>query len=666
MENKVLKMVFFILLLISLSIGENSDLPLRYDEPYAKGVNAYYNDEWLQVIENMNHAVRDYKEISKAREKCFDECRDQTVDIPPDYTEDNELHFYHGVVQRATCIQKCKGTSHDDEVSSSYKMEQNLELGEVYNYIQISLFKENRIPEAVSYATTHSYLDPHASSAQANLQFYEARNDIPKEHFKPLERKAYRDLYEEGQSLYNEEKFEEMVEKFELSLKELYIELEKCRTSCEGLMQFKDSLELSKALSSLYISVLECKHSCLDKLGGFRQDYDNINFLGSYFHHLQYGYFKINQVPKAVQALTTHRRIEPKNEIARMNAAYMKQLPGITQKNFVEREDSKPLLDKLEEENKLIEILRRFSRQLDEGEDKKEEEDKNDMTLLEEDFKSFPVIVGEEETKDQEEMKDQEEPRDQEKEDIEEQATGNMTILETPANHSGIERIVADGVLTPNQCRQLLDLAQNCIEGDGYPQKSPHTVKEKFEGLTVISAAKAAVRREANQTNAKLYLNASRKVKEVLAEQFNLEKELYFSFTHLVCRTAKEGMQDERKDLSHPVHSDNCYLNETLGECIKQPPAFTWRDYSAILYLNDEFEGGQFFFAHSPKDLSPQHYVIPKCGRMVGFSAGGENMHGVKAITKGKRCVVALWFTHDLKYKELSFDHAETLLSGAH
>ena len=45
-------------------------------------------------------------------------------------------------------------------------------------------------------------------------------------------------------------------------------------------------------------------------------------------------------------------------------------------------QDSKPLLDKLEEENKLIEILRRFSRQLDEGEDKKEEEDKNDMTLV--------------------------------------------------------------------------------------------------------------------------------------------------------------------------------------------------------------------------------------------------------------------------------------------
>ena len=27
---------------------------------------------------------------------------------------------------------------------------------------------------------------------------------------------------------------------------------------------------------------------------------------------------------------------------------------------------------------------------------------------------------------------------------------------------------------------------------------------------------------------------------------------------------------------------------------------------SAILYLNDDFQGGKFFFAHGPKDLSPQ------------------------------------------------------------
>ena len=59
-----------------------------------------------------------------------------------------------------------------------------------------------------------------------------------------------------------------------------------------------------------------------------------------------------------------------------------------------------------------------------------------------------------------------------------------------------------------------------------------------------------------------------------------------------------------------------------------------------------------------------KHHVKPKCGRMVGFSAGKENLHGVHAITKGKRCAVALWFTLDPKHTETSFHDAETLLHG--
>ena len=39
---------------------------------------------------------------------------------------------------------------------------------------------------------------------------------------------------------------------------------------------------------------------------------------------------------------------------------------------------------------------------------------------------------------------------------------------------------------------------------------------------------------------------------------------------------------------------------------------------SAILYLNGDFEGGKFFFAHSTKDLTPQ--VSPKSGQMYSTS----------------------------------------------
>ena len=85
---------------------------------------------------------------------------------------------------------------------------------------------------------------------------------------------------------------------------------------------------------------------------------------------------------------------------------------------------------------------------------------------------------------------------------------------------------------------------------------------------------------------------------------------------------------------------------------------------SAILYLNKDFEGGDFFFARSLKDLSPDVRVQPRCGRLVGFSAGQENLHGVTAVTKGKRCAIALWFTLDSTHKEKTFDTAERLLNA--
>ena len=37
-------------------------------------------------------------------------------------------------------------------------------------------------------------------------------------------------------------------------------------------------------------------------------------------------------------------------------------------------------------------------------------------------------------------------------------------------------------------------------------------------------------------------------------------------------------------------------------------------------------------------------------------------MHGVLAVTKGRRCAVALWFTLDPEYRETSFLTAEAML----
>ena len=39
--------------------------------------------------------------------------------------------------------------------------------------------------------------------------------------------------------------------------------------------------------------------------------------------------------------------------------------------------------------------------------------------------------------------------------------------------------------------------------------------------------------------------------------------------------------QSERNDLSHPVHSDNCFILPD-GSCLKRPPAYVYRDFTYV------------------------------------------------------------------------------------
>lgn len=57
-----------------------------------------------------------------------------------------------------------------------------------------------------------------------------------------------------------------------------------------------------------------------------------------------------------------------------------------------------------------------------------------------------------------------------------------------------------------------------------------------------------------------------------------------------------------------------------------------------------------------------QETVQPQCGRMVAFESG--TYHGVKAVTKGTRCAVAMWFTLDEASQETAHHEAHLVLQG--
>ena len=82
------------------------------------------------------------------------------------------------------------------------------------------------------------------------------------------------------------------------------------------------------------------------------------------------------------------------------------------------------------------------------------------------------------------------------------------------------------------------------------------------------------------------------------------------------------------------------------------PHPFPWRDFATLVYLNDNFDGGQIYWPNKNKELKP------KKGTLAIFPGTVEFLHGVKETTEGTRYTLPSFFTLDstraLNYDTLS------------
>ncbi|XP_065293926.2 prolyl 3-hydroxylase 3-like isoform X4 [Dermacentor albipictus] len=105
-----------------------------------------------------------------------------------------------------------------------------------------------------------------------------------------------------------------------------------------------------------------------------------------------------------------------------------------------------------------------------------------------------------------------------------------------------------------------------------------------------------------------------------------------------------------RRDMSHTIHSDTCdFADNATCNTPDHKKTLSWRDYSAAIYLNSDFHGGQTVFTKTPR-TSIRAIVRPKCGRMVSFAS--ETAHGVLPVFSGKRCALLVWMTHTRRKEE--------------
>ena len=70
------------------------------------------------------------------------------------------------------------------------------------------------------------------------------------------------------------------------------------------------------------------------------------------------------------------------------------------------------------------------------------------------------------------------------------------------------------------------------------------------------------------------------------------------------------------------------------------------RKFSAIIYLNEDYTGGETFISNGKSD----YVVSPKVGRAVCFTSDKRSAHGVNRIDSGMRGTIAMWFCTDKQF----------------
>ncbi|XP_060797807.1 prolyl 3-hydroxylase 2 isoform X2 [Neoarius graeffei] len=611
-----------------------------YDSLYSSGVEAFQRADYANVVRYIEKALENFAQVRQTKIRCGLKCRDQHDLRVTDAGTQNDLPLFDAILRRAACLTDC--------------IERKLGPLSVHQLKQ---------PDKAA-AAAHTYFQANPEHIEINLEQYKALHGVEEKHFIDREARPHQRAFAAAVQLYGNGNYEASVTLFEEALTEYYKADTECRELCEEPQRFKDDdhvlyrYTISELISDHYTQVLNCKHECVRELATRPGRISPMeNYLPLHYDYLQFAYFQVNNLMQAVFCALSYLLFHEGDEFMTENVEYYTEMLG---HGGQPRQDA---VQYLKRHKKELELLLIGSSNM--GVSYKEEnywsssggrDDENWIPSGTDGWIEY-VPISKKKNSSMVIMQQLQEGGSL--------LYDSIRLVQNSVALNGTQRVLFDDVISEDECSELRQLALiTTSAGDGYRGKvSPHTPNEKFEGTTVLKTLKYGYEGRVPLRSARLFYDVSEKARKIIESYFMLNSTLHFSYTHLVCRTALPDQQEHRNDLSHPIHADNCLLDPEANECWKEPPAYTYRDYSALLYLNGDFEGGDFIFTKmDAKTITAS--VKPRCGRMVGFSSGGENPHGVRAVTRGQRCAVALWFTLDPLYRELERLQADEVVQA--
>lgn len=200
--------------------------------------------------------------------------------------------------------------------------------------------------------------------------------------------------------------------------------------------------------------------------------------------------------------------------------------------------------------------------------------------------------------------------------------TKNTIELTGSIDPAALDFVYVPNFLTPEDCKTLKEAALALSE-----KQHVKDIKEAYwQGrILFYSDVKKALPEAAEVMRA-----AQIRVTEQLKKFFELTQDVYADTVQLV--QWREGM-------SMPPHADRANPDGS-------PHNFTHRDFASVVYVNDDYDGGEFYF--NAIDM----VIKPKAGDLVAFTGGWHHEHAVLKVTKGTRITMPAFYTFDAAMKD--------------
>lgn len=201
-----------------------------------------------------------------------------------------------------------------------------------------------------------------------------------------------------------------------------------------------------------------------------------------------------------------------------------------------------------------------------------------------------------------------------------------MSNLKNPSLYP--DRVIIENFTSNEQAKRLVEITDEfAVEGYGYDDRHPQLETELYEAVNIEKIE--------NQDKKDFDLSIANRQLQTIQDHFGSQIQIYF--TLLVKRTSlKDTEFNEPRPMSHTFHFD-----------VNDSDDFE-RSHTSIIFLNQDFIGGQFVFKE--REDCEIIKIKPRPGKFVAFSCP-ENEHGVEHIFKGSRYVLISWLTNGRKIK---------------